>query len=275
MTGITRRHARIMRRQIRKQYGSNFIPVLVNSPISIGDILTDPKEISPVYDSSVFPEELIKISEGPKNSTNIVSDSTIELSIKAKGENNLEKYFQLGEAGMAITFSDENQLFLKLQGTCIKTINNLPAFRRYFLENYSTGVLNGNIYVVTSIIWSDKYFLQFSSQKGGTLAFELKVKPKQAEIQANADFNFKWSEKVGYSVDGSNGGVLGYKVSALRLKNTQQDDDVFAKLRSGLPESDALSRVAVNDRKILLESDKLDIQDVTSQVILDMEDELA
>jgi len=274
MSGITPRQARMLRREIRKLYGRNFIPLLVaNAPISIGDILVHPKDFNAVVDSSVFPKDLIQSSEGEKNNTNIVSANAVDLSVKAQGEGKLSEYFDVGEAGMAVTFSSDRQMFLKLQGTCIKTINNFPEFQNYILGKYNDGALNGDIYIVSSIIWADKYFLQFSGTNGGTVVFDLKVQPNQVDFQANADFNFKWSNRVGYSIDGSNGGVLGYQVSAVRLKDPASYDEVATRIRAGMRESDALVFLSDKSRSALVKEDKLEIRNVTSQLILEMEED--
>lgn len=272
MAGVTRLQTRILRRQIRKIYGTNFIPVLVpTAPISIGDILISPKDFNAIVDSSEFPSNLIKSTNGPKNSINIVSSNMTDLSVKARGEGSLSEYFQLGEAGIAVNFKGENEMFLKLNGTSIQTIRNLPEFRNYILKRYVDGSLNAKVYIVNSLIRADKYFLQFSGQQGGTLVLDLKVKPKQTNIQVNSDFNFKWSNRVGYSIDGSNGGVLGYKVSAVRLNGLKSPNKL---INHHLMEADGLSLLSSSHRQKLVETELLEISDVTNELVLEMEDEL-
>jgi len=272
MSGVTKRQARILRKQIRRIYGRNYIPNLtVDNNISIGDILLDDNDVTPVIDGSEFPASLVKYNEGPLVDRNITSSSEVTMSTKLKGKAILPEYFKVNEAGIAVSFSGNNQMFLKIQGGRQRSMSNFIKFRKHILEKYTKGEISSKIYIVRGVIYADKYFLQYSGKKGGTLGFDLDGKATGVDVDLKANFSLKWKNEVGYSVDARNGGVLGYRVSAVRLKRHRVSNNFQLKMLNGVKEADVLNNISFSAREKLLTSESIELVDVTDSLILSKE----
>lgn len=276
MSELTRKQARLIKRQISKLYRRNYIPVITSdNTLSIGDILINKKDIVPYIDSSVFNSSNTQFVEGKKVNKNITSDSSINLTTKLEGEAVLSQYFKVNEAGLAVEFSSENQMFLKVMGLRQQSIKNFVAFRKELLSKYVSGELSSKVYVVRGLVYADKYYLQYSGNSGGAITFNIDSEITSADAEINADFSLKWKKEVGYNIDGSNGGVLGYRVSGVRLKRHLLTPEIHENILNGMSEENALDLVSFNGRKELLENDALEIVDLTNEVILYNQEELS
>jgi hypothetical protein len=269
MSELTRKQARILKRQISKIYGRNYIPLITSdSTLSIGDILLEKKDIVAEIDSSVFNPSNIMFVEGKKVNKNITSSSSVNLTTKLQGEAILSEHFKVNEAGLAIEFSSENEMFLKVQGIRQQSIKNFVEFRKELLSKYVSGELSSKVYVVKGLVYADKYYLQYSGSNGGTLGFNLDAEISSANADVNADFSLKWKKSVGYNIDGLNGGVLAYRVAGVRLNRHLIPNNIHQNIMKGMSESDALDLVSFSDRKKLIDNNAIEIVDLTDEVLL-------
>ena len=275
MGELTRRQARILKRQISKLYGRNYIPLTTaDNAITIGDILIKKKDIVGAIDSSVFSNKNTQFVEGKKTNKNITSSSSINITTKLKGQELLSEHFNVEEAGISVEFTSENQMFLKVRGVRQQSMKNFVEFRKELLSKYTIGELSSKVYVVRGLVYADKYYLQYSGSKGGKIGFNIGAEIASAEAGINADFSFKWNEDVGYNIDGINGGVLAYRVSGVRLKRHLIPKEVHENILNGMSESDALDMVSFKDREKLLTDDALEIVDLTDEVLMYNEEEM-
>ncbi len=273
MSELRRRQARLIKRQIAKIYGRQYIPLITGTNVlSIGDILFSKHDTNPVINSSVFSEESTKFVEGKKANQNITSNSGVNLSTKVSGEATLTEFFNVNEAGLAVQFTSDNQMFLKVTGIREQSIENFVAMRNELLKKYTKGELSSKVYIVRGLVYADKYYLQYSGSSGGSLAFNLDADIPSADADVNADFSFKWKKNVGYHVDGSNGGVLAYRVSGVRLKRHLMPSAIQNQILQGIPEESVLDNLSFEDRKELLENEALEIVDLTAEVLNAQED---
>jgi hypothetical protein len=269
MSGITKKQARLLRKQIRKIYGRNYIPNLTgDNNISIGDILLDDNDETPVIDSQEFSQDLTKFVEGNKLNMNISSSSDVSISTKLQGEAKFSEYFKINEAGIAVEFNNENQMFLKLSGCRQRSMSNFIEFKKHILERYTKGDISSKVYIVRGLIYADKYFLQYSGVNGGTIGFNIDADIEPSNVDLSANFSLKWRKEVGFAMDGLNGGVLGYRVSAVRLKRDKINRSFQGRILDGIKEEDVLNNTSFNERKELLTSDAIELVDVTDELLI-------
>lgn len=275
MSGLTKKQVKLMKNQISKLYGRNYIPLVTSdNTLSIGDILLSKNDISPIIDSSVFDESLTEFVEGSKVNKNIFSSAGINISTKIKGEAQLSDFFDIEEAGIAVEFTSNNQMFLKVQGIRQQSIKNLIDFRNKLLEMYTKGEVSSKVYIVRGLVYADKYYLQYSGTKNGAVCFNLNADISVADAEVNADFSFKWKKDVGYHIDAPNGGVLAYQVSGVRLKTHLIPETIQNRILSGMSEADALNMVSFEDRRTLFDNDALEVVDLTDEVLIAQDDEI-
>jgi len=275
MSELTRRQAQLVKRQISKLYGRNYIPVITgDNTLTIGDILLKKKDIVAVIDSSVFSDSNTEFVEGKKTNKNITSNSSVDITTKLKGEAILSEHFKVEEAGLAVEFTSKNQMFLKVMGIRQQSIKNFVTFRKELLSKYVTGELSSKVYVVRGLVYADNYYLQYSGSNGGTIGFNIDAEIATVDAEVSANFSLKWKKEVGYNIDGSNGGVLAYRVSGVRLKRHLIPQEIHTNILSGMSESEALDMVAFKDRQKLLDDDALEIVDLTDDVLLYNQEDL-
>jgi hypothetical protein len=274
MSELTKRQANLVKRQITKLYGRNYIPLITtDSTLSIGDVLISADDITPIIDSSVFDSSLIKIVEGNKVNKNIVSGSDVNISTKLKGEVVLTEHFKIDDAGLAVDFKSRNQMILKVLGIRQQSLKDFVAFRSAILEKYTKGEISSKVYIVRGLVYADKYFLQYSGNNGGSIGFNLNADANLLDIEASADFSLKWKKDVGYHIDGLNGGVLAYRVSGVRLKRHLIPETVQNRIMNGMSESDALSLMSFDDRKALADKDAFEVVDLTDEILVSFDNE--
>jgi len=269
MSQISKRQASLLKRVMRNLYGRSYIPLMSSdNTLSIGDILLSKRDI-PIVDGGTFKKENIEFVEGAKLNRNITSNSEVGITTKFKGNATMSNYFNVDEAGLAVEFTAENQMFLKVQGMRQQSIVDFVSLRKEILKKYIQGELSPKIYVVRGLVYADKYYLQYSGVNGGTILFNLDADSKVAEAEVNGDFTYKWRKNVGYNIDGLNGGVLAYRVSGVRLRRHQIPKHVHDNILSGMHEADALDNLAFSEREKLLNEDALEIVDLTDEVLLE------
>ena len=243
-----------------------------DSSLSIGDVLRKRRDISPLIDSSVFSSESTELVEGSKTSQNITSNSEVNLSTKFKGQAVLSEHFKLEEAGLVVDFESKNEMFLKVQGLRQQSIRNFVDFRKELLAKYTRGEISSRVYIVRGLVYADKFYLQFSGSNGGTIGFNLDADMDPINAEVSADFSVKWKKQVGYHVDGSNGGVLAYRVSGVRLRRHLIPESVHKNILTGISEADALEGLPLKEREELVDADALEIVDLTDDFLLDDEE---
>ncbi len=269
MSGITRKQARLIKRQISKLYRRNYIPLTTpDSTLSIGDVLEKKNDILEFIDGSIFDSNNIEFNEGNKINMNIISSSETNISLKLKGESILSELFKVEEAGLSINFSSSNEMLLKAVGLRQQNMKNFADFRKELLSKYVAGELSSKVYVVRGLVYADKFYLQYSGEKGGGIAFNIDTGIKGANAEVDADFSLKWKKNVGFHINGLNGGVLAYRVSGVRLKRhliTQKTNDNILR---GVSEADVLSTISFKERKELLKNDMLEVVDLTAEALI-------
>lgn len=274
MSELTRKQARILKRQMKKLYGRNYIPVITtDNTLSIGDVLLKKKNGIAYVDSSVFNKESIEFVEGRPVNNNISSSSSVSITTKLEGSSSQSEYFDVNEAGLTVEFDSKNQMFLKVRGIRQQSMKNFVDFRKELLSKFAKGELSSKVYVVRGLVYADKYYLQYSGSNGGSIGFNLDASATlEGEIQA--DFSFKWKKGVGFSIDGSQGGVLAYRVSAVRLKRHLMPIGIQSNILKGMSESDALDMMSFEDKQKLIIDDALEVVDVTDEVLIHNEEEI-
>lgn len=269
MSELTRKQARLVKSQIKKLYGRSYIPLITgDSTLTVGDVLNSKYDIVPVVDSSVFSEGEVEFTEGKKINRNITSSSGVNISTKFEGEATLSEYFKLEEAGVAVEFTSNHQMFLKILGARQQSITNFVDFRNELLSRYIRGDLSSKVYVVRGLVYADAFYLQYSGSNGGSIGFNLSAEANQHDAEVNADFSLKWKKEVGYHIDGSNGGVLAYRVSSVRLKRHLVPSSIQKRILKGFSEEDVLDNLSFTERNSLIESDALEVVDLTDEVLL-------
>ena len=266
---LTKKHARVLKRQISRLYGRSYIPVInPNNVLSIGDILIKKRDVVPIINSSAFDPSKVKFEEGRKLNTNITSNTGVNVTIKLKGTSILSEHFKANEAGLVVNFSGSNQMFLKVMGLRQQSIRNFLPLRNELLTKYTIAELSPKIYIVRGLVYADKFYLQYSSTNGGSIAFNLDAKSNVSATSVDSDFSLKWIKEVGYNIDGLNGGVLAYRVSGLRLNRHLMPTSIHRDILNGNSEEDILDMISLKERKKLFEKNALEIVDLTDELAL-------
>lgn len=267
MIGLSKRQAKILKRQIKRIYGRAYIPLRTSTTtITIGDVLLAKKDTSPYVDSSVFNDEVTAHVQGKGVNQNITSSNSMSISFKAAGQVDPSGIFEDVEAGLSVSFSSSNQMFLKVLNMREKTAKNFPLLRDHILAHFRDGSLKSKVYVVRGLVYADKYFLQFGAQKEGSLHFNLDASSSTGSPRVNGDFSAKWSKDVGIDIDGSNGGPLGYRVSSVRLKRHRIPENLLEKILAGMPEEDVIDSLETGERIKLLDADTFEVVDSTLEL---------
>ncbi len=275
MSELTNKQANLIKRQIKKMYNRNYIPVKTgDNSLTIGDILAAKRDIVPIIDSSEFSKDATKAVDGPKRSFNITSSSEIEFTTKISGQADFSEYFDVDEAGLIVEFQRNNEMLLKVKDIRQQSITNFVTFKKELLEKYTKGELSSKVYVVRGLVYADKYYLQFSGKNGGKVGFNIDASANVADIEAKANFELKWKKNVGLHIDAKNGGALAYRVSAVRLKKDAMPSEIHNRIIAGNSEADILDNLAFEARKALLEAHALEIVDATDEFLLEETEEI-
>lgn len=276
MSELTRKQAGLIRRQINKLYGRNYIPLLTtDSTLTIGDILESKHDIMQIVDSSKFSKASTAIVEGVKVNKQITSHSNVNITFKAKGQAVLSEYFKLDEAGIGVEFTSNNQMYLKVIGMRQQSLQNFLDFKNELLNKFLSGEISSKVYVVRGLVYADKLYMQFSGTSGGTVGFAVDAEVKSIDAAINADFSCKWTKNVGYNIDAPNGGVLAYRVSGVRLRRELLPKTIQEKILKGSSEADALASLTVAQKQDLINKNALDVVDLTDEVLIDKVEDIA
>lgn len=266
MTGISKRQARTLEKQLSRLFGRHYTAVrAVNNTLSIGDILTTRKDNVPHVNGNQFSGSAILSTDGPGINKNIFSSSKMSISTKIKGEMDLRGQFDIDEAGITVSFESENDMFLKVHNLRQRTVDNFPKLKKEILNRFYKDDLKAKVFIVRGVVIADKFYLQYGSNKNGTLGIKLDPKHSITDIEVNADFNIKWSDQVGFSIDGSNGGILGYRVSKVKLKRDKRPSRIQDLILTGISETEAIDNLTLREKQELLDIGAFDIIDATAE----------
>lgn len=269
---LTKKQTRILERTISKIYGRNYIPLTTpDGTFTIGDVLASKNDTVPIIDSSMFPVSSVSFTQGCKMNCNITSSSEVDISLKLKGEAVLSDFFKIDEAGLAVNFNSDNQMFLKVIGLRQQSMTNFIEFRNELLSLYKQGKISARSFAIRGIVYADQYYLQFSGSRGGTIGLSLMGDVKPADIDVDANFSIKWKKEVGFSIDGTEGGVLAYRVSGIRFKRHMMPDAIQKKVLDGISETNLLDKLSISERTGFIKEDALEIVDLTNEVIFSEE----
>ena len=268
MIGLSRRQAKILQNQISRMYGRHYIALRTSdSALSIGDILSSTNDINPLKDSSVLDSSSLGFSEGTGRNQNITSSSSMSFSTKIAGKADPGGMFELAEAGISVTFSSENDLFLKFRNLRQRTLDDFVGLRNEILQKFTRGDLEARVHIVRGLVLADKYFMQFGANKSGSIGFNIDANFPNANASAEADFDLKWQNEVGIFIDGSAGGVLAYRVSGVRLRRHLRPPKVKDLILAGMSEPEALDTLTLSEKADLVQADALDVFDVSSELV--------
>ena len=261
MSGISKRQARLLRRQISRMYNQNFIPLTTgDSTLGIGDILSKKKDIHPIKDGSLFP--MIDMVEGKPGNHLILSDSSIGISTEVKAGNP-----PITEA--TVQFASANQMLLMIKGLRMQNVKDLAGFKQYVLKKYSEAELSSRVFIVSSVLFADQVFLQFSSQKGGKVQLAFQGKTKFAREALDTSFSVEWRKDVGYDLEFTSGGVLAYQVSRLRLNPENANESYRERILNGEPNEAILDTISLDERSALLKKGAIGLIETTDYAIVD------
>ncbi|MCP4604952.1 MAG: hypothetical protein GY847_31255 [Proteobacteria bacterium] len=273
MTGISRRQARILRRQISSIYPRRYIALRTgDSTLTIGDVLATRRDTLEIVDSSQLPAGAIEYNDGNKINHNIISSSDMSLSFKPKGHADSASVFDKVEAGISVEFESKNDLFLKVQGMRQRTLVNFHRLRNEILSRFTRGDIGARVHVVRGLIIADRYFMQFGSRNGGKVALLMDASFEGVDAALSAPFNLKWTDRVGYTVDAPKGGPLAYRVSSVRVRRHLRPRSVETRILDGLSEAEAMESLTADERAKLADEDALDLVDTTSSLIDELTD---
>lgn len=258
----------MMSRCIKRLYGRNYLSLITcDSTLSLGDILERKRDICARVDSSVFSPHSTEFVEGKKENRNITSGSKVNLKTKVSGEAILLEHFKLAEAGLAIEFSKSNQMFLKVVGIRQQSLKNFIDFKKEVLEKYTVGDLSPKFFIVSGVVVADKFYLRYSGKNGGTVGLNVKPNLPAGETELSGDFSIKWEKDVGYGVDGASGGVLAYRVSAVRFNREKLPRSIQQEILNGKSEMTILEELSNADRKKVVHDGILDVPDLTEELL--------
>jgi hypothetical protein len=266
MSGLTRKQAKILQKQIGRIFGRDYTPArTANNSLSIGDILTSRKDSVPYVDGGQFNKDSITYKDGAGFSQNIFSSANMSFSFKGSGKADGKDLFDIEEAGISISFESEKEMFLKLQNVRQRTIDNFVTLRKEILSKFTKGDIQSKVFVVRGIVVADKYFLQFGSKKSGSVGLTLDADFKDKNAVVEADFDLKWQNDVGFFLDGKEGGVLAYRVSSVRLRRHLRPKKVQDLILSGMNEAEAINNLSFSERDELVKKDAFDLVDTTNE----------
>lgn len=274
MGELTRKQAKLLKRQISKLYNRDYIPLRTSdSTIEVGDVLKNRFDVIPEVDGSVLNVGADDYEDGTKYNNNITSNSDVKVQVKLAGDAHLTELFDIDEAGVKVDFSGKNEMLLKVKGLRQRSLKNVPEVKRRIMERFVKGEISSKVFVVVGVVLADKYYLQYSGKRGGSVAFTIEGDVTGVDVEVDADFKYKMEKDVSYSVDGKNGGVLAYAVSSLRLNKYLLSPDINRRLLDGESEAEIMEAMSEDERKALIDSDAIELSDLSAQFFLNQLEE--
>lgn len=266
---VTKSQAKLLRKYFKSKYGRNY-SALFNSdnPISIGSILRTRNDTVQLVDGAiVFPE--VGTKDGQPTDENYKSASSVSIDFKASGTVDPNQIFETAEAGLNVSIESEKEFALIVRGLRQRSVTNFADLRSAILSRFTRGDLEAKVFVVRGLVVADRYILTFGANKKGNVVVGLSGEIDAANVNAelSADLSVKWTKDVGYTVDATEGGVLAYRVSAVRLRRHLQTNAVHGRILDGLTEAEALDSLSVDERGELFDADAFEVVDCTLDLV--------
>jgi len=263
---ITRRQARIMERFVSKRFGKNFIPVRsTSSLISLGDVMEKRKDDIARVDGDLFEASKLSTTNKLGEDETITSEVGVTVTNKFKGKAIPVGDFSIGEAGLHVSFSKSRKMFLQLWQPQQIGLSDFPSFRTELLDRYLAGDISPKVYVVDGVLLARQFYLKFSSSGGTDLMLDLKAKVSGSPVEGG--FSFRSSTDRGRTLNGLNGGILGYQLSSVRLRREQLPKVLYRRMLEGVPDDVILDELTPAKKLELIDADALTVQRVTHEVL--------
>ena len=276
MSFISSNQSRQVRKEIRRIYSKNFIPVhSQDTIIKIGSLLENRQGETVRLDGLEIPAEYTKsVHSKFKTNKNLLSRKIKSASVLLAGEKIGPKKVEEDQTGLKYAFSNSKQMVMLLRGTHRTRLSNFPKFRNYVLENYTSGDLSPKVFVVDEVLESDQFFLQFGAESSGELGIMLdlpsaKYNPMAAE---KAKITYASQNSIGFSVDGRDGGVLAYRVSSIKLLREKLNSRYLDRMSYERRDADVLEAISVADRKAIAKDEGFAFVDKTDAFLLEHEE---
>jgi len=279
MSLLSRKQGQIIRRQIRRDYQRNFIPVISQEiNIGLGDIL-DRRVNGEVYlDGDQFPKELLVSSSRNRLSKTIKTASETNISTMAEGKTLIGGVVPVGKIGVKFTFSGANEAVMVFRNMSHFRLDRLVDIRDYVIDRFTTKDISSKVFVVSGILSAEQLFVQFSGSKGGEFGLSLDVDPGEFEGDNTqidtASVLATYRKNVGFDLSAPNGGVLGYRVNRIRLNDTVVESKFIDALREQYDEEQLLEKISVADRKALASDGGFSFSDDTDGFIIEQDEML-
>lgn len=274
MNTISSKEADTVRRQIRRMYHKNFIPVhSQDTTISIGDLLRPKGYENIAVDGENMPPEVMKTSKGKPISRDLVTGSLKSFSTKAEGQSVGPHKLSAAEMGISLSFKKEGQMALLLRQTTRTRLKDFVSFKQHVLESYVKKDISSRVFVVDEVLEAKQFFLQFSGEKGGDLelALDLPAGSYSPAAAAQARIKYAWQKDTGFSIDGSSGGVLAYRVSKIKLLRERLPTSYLKKVPVEVADEVLLDGLSGDDRKAIERDHGFGFVDRTTEYLLDQE----
>ncbi|MEL7159922.1 MAG: hypothetical protein AAFN92_04130 [Bacteroidota bacterium] len=263
---ITRRQARMMERFVSTRFGRNFIPVrTTTSLISLGDVLEKRKDDIAKVNGDLFEASKLRTTNKLGEDETITSEVGVTVTNKLKGKAISVGDFSIGEAGLHVSFSKSQKMFLQLWQPQQIGLSDFPAFRTELLDRYLSGDISPKVFVVDGVLLARQFYLKFSSSGGTDLMLDLKTKVAGSPVEGG--FSFRSSTDRGRTLNGLKGGILGYQLSSVRLRREQLPKALYQRMLEGVPDNVILSELTPNKKLALMDADALTVQSVTHEVL--------
>jgi len=241
----------------------------------MGDVLKHRHSPVPELDGSLLPISSDEVTVGAKINRQFMTQSSVDVSFKAAGVvSTPEGAIAQGKAGLIIDFGNASSMYLKVLGLCEHTIKDMGELNSKVLTKFASGGLSAQVYVIRGMLMADRFFLQFGGTSKGQVGLELDADINVGAAKAKVDVGFKlgWSKAVGFDLDALNGGPLGYRVSAVRIRRPARPQRVTDAILKGATESEATDTLTLSERAMLIETGQIDMTDCTDELICNLED---
>jgi len=280
MPVVNRRQVRLLRRQIREKFGKLFIPTIdPGLNIRLGNVYSAKRNWDLHFEGDEIPKEIMKSSVQKSVSRNYHGET--DKSVKLSGSTMLDMQLASGKTGLEFNFKSNEQAVILLRNTQHKVLSRYAHVKNYILDTYSKDMLSPRIFVVSEVLVADQYFVQFGGEKGGSLGVVLNVSSEKLMADSQEEHNAKISatlqKNVGYSLDGRNGGILGYRLSKIRLREDVADSDLLSKIRKrvGHDEDDVLVALSATERSAIANDGGFVLMDETESFVFNQEEQFA
>lgn len=269
-TNITRKQANALGNYIDATYHRRYVPVRsANAPIRVGNVLRRRRDTMFEVSANNFPAALTAYEEGPSLTDFYVSDTSVAVDFSAAGNLGATGKRASPTGGLTVRFTRANQMFLLLRNVRQRSLSNYNAFRQEYLRKILRGEVPKKGHVVRGVIYADQYYVKYSRSGGTDLAFDLAG--QTGTFSGDTAFSYRSASDKGRFLDGSQGGILGYRTSALRINRARLTRSQQRRILEGLREDELIASLSVDDAKAMVNDAALDLVDSTEAVILEIE----